>query len=133
MVLSTSVGRDYEDIPGTFVFDGQRSRRGYPLNKFFMSLNEAANRELFRQDEASYLDRFDLDAEQREAVLARRWLRLLELGGNIYYAFKLAACDGMSFQQLAAAQTGMEVDDYARMMLDGGRPIDGNRSRSEAG
>lgn len=130
VLLSTSVGREYEDIPGTFVFDGRRSRRGYPLNKFFMSLNDAANRELFRLEEAAYLDRFELDDEQREAVLDRRWLRLLELGGNIYYTFKLAACDGMTFQQLAAAQTGMAVDDYAQMMLNGGRPIDGNRSRT---
>jgi protocatechuate 4,5-dioxygenase alpha chain len=123
--------RDYDDIPGTFVFDGRRSRRGYPLNSFLMSLNQAGNREAFRDDEAAYLDRFPLDPEQREAVLGREWLRLLELGGNLYYTYKLAACDGMSFQDLAGAQTGMSAEDYAQMMLDGGRPIEGNRSRSE--
>jgi protocatechuate 4,5-dioxygenase alpha chain len=123
--------RDYDDIPGTFVFDGRRSRRGYPLNMFLMSLNRAENREAFRTDEAAYLDRFPLDAEQREAVLNREWLRLLELGGNLYYTYKLAACDGLSFQDLAGEQTGMSSEDYARMMLDGGRPIEGNRSRAE--
>lgn len=123
--------RDYEDIPGTYVFDGRRSRRGYPLNRFLASLNQAGNRAAFQADEAAYLDRFPLDPEQREAVLRRQWLRLLEVGGNIYFTYKLAACDGMSFQQLAAEQTGMTPDAYARMMLSGGRPIDGNRSRSE--
>lgn len=123
--------RDYEDIPGTYVFDGRRSRRGYPLNRFLASLNRADNRAAFQTDEAAYLDRFALDPEQREAVLRRQWLRLLEVGGNIYFTYKLAACDGMSFQQLAAEQTGMTPDDYARMMIDGGRPVDGNRSRSE--
>ena len=39
--------RDYDDIPGTYVFDGRRNRMGYALNMFCMSLNEAPNRELF--------------------------------------------------------------------------------------
>ena len=123
--------RDYEDIPGTYVFDGRRSRRGYPLNRFLVSLNRAENRAAFLADEAAYLDRFALDPEQREAVLQRRWLRLLEVGGNIYFTYKLAACDGMSFQELAAEQTGMTPDAYAQMMIAGGRPVDGNRSRAE--
>lgn len=127
----TSGARDYDDIPGTFVFDGRRSRRGYPLNKFLMSLNAAANRDAFRADEAAYLDRYGLDAEQRQAVLEREWLRMLEVGGNLYYVYKLAACDGLTFQDLAGKQTGMAPEDYARMMRDGGRPIDGNRSRAE--
>jgi protocatechuate 4,5-dioxygenase alpha chain len=96
-----------------------------------MSLNDAANRDAFRADEAAYLDRFALTPEQREAVLQRQWLRLLELGGNIYYTFKLAATDGMTFQQLASAQTGVSEEEYVQMMLGGGRSIEGNRSRRE--
>ena len=126
-----SEARDYDDIPGTYVFDGRRSRRGYPLNSFLMSLNDAANREAFRADEGAYLDRFGLDPEQREAVLERQWLRMLDLGGNLYYTYKLAACDGLTFQDLAGEQTGMAPEAYAQMMIDGGRPIEGNRSRSE--
>lgn len=121
---------DYDDIPGTFVFDGRRSRQGYALNKLFMSLNDPANRDAMRADEAAYLDRFALSAEQRDAVVRRDWLRLLELGGNIYYVYKLAAFDGMTFQQLAAEQTGLTEEEYAAMMLAGGRrPIEGNRRR----
>ena len=123
--------RDYDDIPGTIVFDGRRSRRGYALNKFLMSLNQPANREAFRNDERAYLDRFAMDDEQREAVLRREWLRLIELGGNVYYTYKLAACDGMTFQDLAGEQTGMTAEDFAQMMLDGGRSPEGNRRRAE--
>jgi protocatechuate 4,5-dioxygenase alpha chain len=123
--------RDYDDIPGTIVFDGRRSRRGYALNKFLMSLNQAANREAFRTDERAYLDGFPVDDDQREAVLRREWLRLLELGGNVYYTYKLAACDGMTFQDLAGEQTGMSAADFAQMMLDGGRSPEGNRRRDE--
>jgi protocatechuate 4,5-dioxygenase, alpha chain len=117
--------RDYDDIPGTIVFDGRQSRRGYALNKFLMSLNQPSNREAFKADEAGYLDRFRLDDEQREAVLERQWLRLLQVGGNVYYTYKLAACDGMTFQDLAGAQTGMTPEDFAAMMRDGGRSPQG--------
>jgi protocatechuate 4,5-dioxygenase alpha chain len=96
---------------------------------FCMSLSDARNRELFRADEAAYLDRYPMTPEQREAVLERQWLRLLELGGNIYYTFKLAAFDGMTFQQLACKQIGVTEEEYVAMMLSGGRSIEGNRSK----
>ncbi len=123
--------REYDDIPGTFVFDGRRSRQGYWINQFCMSLRHEANREAFRADEPAYLDRFPLAPDQRDAILSRDWIRLLELGGNIYYTFKLAACDGLTFQQLAAKQTGVSEEEYVGMMLGGGRSIDGNRSIAE--
>lgn len=125
--------REYDDIPGTFVFDGRRSREGYWLNQFCMSLRHEVNREAFRADETGYLDGFPMTAGQRDAILRRDWIRMLELGGNIYYTFKLAACDGMTFQQLAAEQTGVSEEEYVGMMLGGGRSIDGNRRVGEEG
>ena len=61
--------RDYHDIPGTYVMDGAHTRKGYHLNMFCMSLNDPANRELFRAGEAAYLQRFPMTEEQRDAVL----------------------------------------------------------------
>jgi protocatechuate 4,5-dioxygenase, alpha chain len=122
---------DYDDIPGTTVFDAQRSRQGYWLNQFCMSLMKADNRTAFKADEASYLERFPMTAVQKQALLARDWNRMIELGGNIYFTAKLGATDGMSFQQLAAAMTGMTQQAYADMMLHGGRSPDGNRFKSE--
>lgn len=124
---------DYDDIPGTFVFDADRSRQGYHLNMFCMSLRHATNREAFKADEEDYLNRFPMSEAQRRAVLARDWNGMLRLGGNIYYTSKLAATDGINFQQLAARMTGVSEDDYRAMMLAGGRPITGNRSRKEWG
>jgi protocatechuate 4,5-dioxygenase alpha chain len=127
------VERDYHDIPGTYVFDGQHNRLGYQLNMFCKTLDLASNRELFRQDPAQYLDRFPITDAQRRAVLERDWLGMLRLGGNIYYTFKLAIFDGMSMQHAGAAMsgTGMTVEDFRAMMAAGGRPIEGNRSRLE--
>ena len=122
---------DYDDIPGTTVFDAERPRRGYHMNLFCMSLIKAENRAAFKADEAAFLQRFPMTAEQREAVLKRDWNRMIELGGNIYYLAKLFSTDGKSFQYTAAQMTGMSQEQYAQMMLAGGRSPDGNRSKSE--
>ena len=126
--------RDYDDIPGTYVQDSVQLRRGYHLNMFCMSLNDAGNRNTFQADEAAYLDRFPMTEAQRRAVLARDWLGMLRLGGNIYYTFKLAAFDGLTMQHVGAAMsgTGMTVAEFRQMLLDGGRPIEGNRSKGES-
>lgn len=123
--------KEYNDIPGTFVFDADRSREGYHLNQFCISLRLQENREVFNTDEHTYLDSYPMTSEQREAVVKRDWNLLLELGGNIYYTAKLAANDGINFQDLAGRMTGMGVDAYREMMLSGGRPIQGNRTNSE--
>ena len=123
--------KEYDNIPGTFVFDADRSREGYNINMFCMSLLKAENRAAFKADEAKYLDKFPMSPEQREAVLKRQWNRMLELGGNIYFTAKLGATDGLSFQQVAAMMTGKTQEEYAKMMLDGGRTPDGNRYKSE--
>jgi protocatechuate 4,5-dioxygenase alpha chain len=121
---------DYDDIPGTFVFDAERSRQGYGINMFCMSLMQDENRRDFKANEAEYLKKFNLTPEQTEAVLKRDYNRMLELGGNIYFTAKLGATDGHSFQHLAAVMTGSSQQDYAAMMLGGGRNVEGNRSRS---
>ncbi len=121
--------QDYDDIPGTFVFDAERSRQGYGVNMFCMSLMKDENRKAFRANEARYLEQFPLAPEQRDAILKRDYNRMLELGGNIYFTAKLGATDGHSFQHLAALMTGSTQEAYAKMMLAGGRPIEGNRSK----
>jgi len=121
--------QEYDDIPGTFVFDAERSRQGYGINMFCMSLMKDENRKAFRANEAQYLKRFPLTPEQAQAILDRDYNRMLELGGNIYYTAKLGATDGHSFQHLAALMTGMTQESYAAMMLAGGRSVEGNRSK----
>lgn len=121
----------FADIPGTHVFTPEHSKMGYPLNMFCMSLNKATNREEFRKDEATYLEKFDMTPEQKEAVLKRQWLRMLELGGNIYYTFKIAIFDRKSMQHVGGKMSGITEEEFKEMMLSGGRSIIGNRSKSE--
>lgn len=121
----------YSDIPGTYIFDGTQSRAGYQLNMFCMSLNVESNRDRFRADPEGYLDTFKLTTEQRTAVLERKWLRMLELGGNIYYTFKLAIFDGLTMQHVGGKMSNITVDEFAEMMINGGRSIEGSRYTNE--
>src|SRR3954463_10677424 len=125
------MSEDYHDIPGTIVFDADQSRQGYHLNMFCMSLMKAENRAAFKADEAGYLSRFPLTEAQRKSILERDWNGMLAQGGNIYFTAKLAATDGLSFQQIAAKMTGTSQEEYAQMLIKGGRPIEGNRSKSD--
>jgi protocatechuate 4,5-dioxygenase alpha chain len=121
----------FDDIPGTTLFDAQRARQGYHVNQFCMSLMKAENRAEFKADEDKYLRKWPMSDEQREAILKRDWGRMIELGGNIYYLSKLFSTDGKSFQFVAATMTGLTQDDYAKMMLNGGRTVENNRSKAE--
>jgi protocatechuate 4,5-dioxygenase alpha chain len=124
---------DFSDIPGTVMFDAARARQGYALNAFCMSLMQAANRERFKAGEAAYLEQWPMSPAQKQAVLARDMNRCLELGGNVFFLVKIAATDGISVQQMVAGMVGMSPQDYRDMMMQGGRPIQGNRSRREWG
>jgi protocatechuate 4,5-dioxygenase alpha chain len=89
------------------------------------------NRAAFKAAQRAYLDKWPMTEEQKQAVLKRDWNGMLQLGGNIYFTSKLAATDGLSFQQIAAIMTGSTQEEYAQMMIKGGRAIEGNRSKSE--
>lgn len=123
--------KPYHDIPGTVLFDAEQSRMGYHLNQFCMSLMRPENRAAFKADERAYLDRWPMSEDQKQSVLDRDWNRMLALGGNIYFTSKIAATDGLSFQQIAADMSGVTREEYAAMMLGGGRSIEGNRSKKD--
>ena len=122
--------KPYLDVPGTTIFDAEQSRKGYWLNQFCMSLMKAENRARFKAGERAYLERWPMTEEQRQAVLDRDYNRMISLGGNIYFLAKIGATDGFSFQNLASKMTGVPEDEYKAMMVAGGRPIEGNRSKT---
>jgi protocatechuate 4,5-dioxygenase, alpha chain len=119
---------EFSDIPGTTLFTTLSSRRAYQLHKFCQSLMKADNRAEFKSNEAAYLERFPMSPEQRQAVRDRDFNRLIALGGNVFFLFKISNTDGCSVQQTVATMSGMTAEAYAAMMLAGGRSPAGNRS-----
>ena len=122
-----ALNKPYQDVPGTTIFDAEQSRKGYWLNQFCMSLMKPENRARFKANERAYLDEWAMTEEQKQGVLARDLNRCIAAGGNIYFLAKIGATDGKSFQYMAASMTGMTQEEYAAMMLAGGRSVEGNR------
>jgi protocatechuate 4,5-dioxygenase, alpha chain len=115
------------DVPGTPIFDGETSRRGFRMNKLFMSLRSAEARERFLADEAAYCRQFGLTPEQEQAVLARDWQAMIDLGGSIFYVYKLAMMDGRSMQYLGGVFTGVTEDEFMAALRAAGQR-EGGRS-----
>lgn len=126
--------REYKDIPGTIVFDLQTCVKGYELNKFCDTLNQDKARQAFLDDEEEYISRFPKLTEEMKDGIKRRDLNyLLDLGGNIYYLWKIAATLGLVMQQAGAMMNTPPIThkEFQDMMINGGRPIEGNRSIKE--
>ena len=109
------------EIPGTIVFDGRRSRIGLPLNNLARALNKKAGRESFVADPEAFMTRFGLSDEQRDAVRRRDFGRMIELGGNIYFIYKIGMVDGLRVPDIVAAMAGQTTEEFVEMMRKGGR------------
>ena len=103
---------DYDDIPGTYVFDGKTAHSAFGLNKLLFSLNQEANRQEHARDPAAYADAFRLSAEQKKALVEENFLDLLRLGANIYYLAKLAVPKGFTMQDTGAAFQGITTAEF---------------------
>jgi len=123
--------KPYKDIPGTTIFDMELARKGYHLNQFCMSLMRPENRGKFKADPRAYLDQWPMTEEQKQAVLARDYNRMIAAGGNIYFLAKIFSSDGLSFEFAASSMTGATPQEYRQMMLAGGRSPEGNRRIGE--
>jgi protocatechuate 4,5-dioxygenase alpha chain len=123
----------FDDIPGTTIFTLAKAREGFWLNQFCMSLRSAENRKRFLAGEREYLDEWQMTEEQKQSVLDRDFQKMLDLGGNVYFLSKIFATDGLSYVQAVSTMTDMNVEEYKQMMLDGGRNIEGWRSKKERG
>ncbi len=106
--------QDRWGIPGTYVFDLQLSRQGYPINKMCNSLKEPENREIYKKDEEAYMEKYGLTEEQKQAVRDRDWLRLTQLGGNLFFFLKLAATLEYGLYAIGAQMRG---ESYEQFML----------------
>jgi len=96
------------DEPGTIEFTAERALAGRALNRFALSLRSPASRAEFLADEAGYLRRFELSAEQVRLVGARDWTGLLRAGGHLQAVLKLAATVGEDLWSIGAHNAGCD-------------------------
>ena len=106
----------YRDTPiaGTTVFTGERSRRGYRINKLAMSLTDEKNRDAFKGDERTYMRRFGLSDREMDLVSRRDWNGLVAAGGSIYLLIKVGGSVGQNLLQMGAAMRGETLDEFMK-------------------
>lgn len=119
VVLTKEIGMSEvkNSIPETPLFDRAGALRGYKMNKMANGLGVSANREAFLADEAAYIDSFGLSEEEKVAVMARDWHKMVSLGGNLFFILKITAVDFVPITQVGAAQAGMDHDEFLKIRL----------------
>jgi protocatechuate 4,5-dioxygenase alpha chain len=100
----------FDELRGTLVFTGERSRAGYRLNKLAMSLVDPANRKSFLADETAYMSAAGLTPAERSMVQRRDWKAMIAHGGNIYLVLKIAGTVGQTLLQMGAQMRGETLD-----------------------
>lgn len=103
------------ELPGTYVFTGELSQKGYHFNKMCHSLRRPENREAYKRDEKAYLAKFDLTDWEIQKTVERDWLSLIKEGGaSIYLLLKLAAVLGIDLAALGAQQRGESREEFLK-------------------
>ena len=102
-----------KEIPGTTIFGGSESRKGYRLNKFAMSFTTPSNREAFSADEEAYMEQWKLSDRERQFIRARDYRGLIEeCGRNIYMIMKLGTCTGHGLYHVGAQLRGQTFEEF---------------------
>lgn len=112
------IKHDYDDIPGTYVFNGETAHAAYGLNKLLFSFNHDANRQQYAKDPAGYATSFGVSDDQRQALLDENFLELIRMGANIYFLAKLAVPKGFSMQDTGAAFQGITTEEFQSKLDD---------------
>jgi protocatechuate 4,5-dioxygenase, alpha chain len=114
---------DYDDIPGTYVFDGKHAHGAYALNKLLYSFNSEGNRAEFDRDPAAYCDKYGVAGNYKDLVLKKDFLGMLRAGANIYYMAKMAIPRGTSVQDAGAQFQGISTKEFQAKLLAKGEGL----------
>jgi protocatechuate 4,5-dioxygenase alpha chain len=114
---------DYDDIPGTYVFDGKHAHGAYALNKLLFSFNSEANRAEFERNPGAYCDKHGVTGKYKDLVLKKDFLGMLRAGANIYYMAKMAIPRGTSVQDAGAQFQGITTQEFQAKLLAKGEGL----------
>ena len=103
-----------ESLPGTYLFDLQRSARGLRLNRFLHGLTQPEKRALFKEAPDTALAKAGLTDEERRMVRDLDWAALIRYGASFFCLEKLARVCGVSNPQMVAAFRGETLEQFLR-------------------
>ena len=106
------LGPALKPIPDTSIFDLRLSRRGKRLNRMCAALCSPAEREAFKRDEESFMQKFSLTEEEKNLIRRRDFKGLIEAGMNIYAMLKIGSATGNSLYRMGAQMRGESYEAF---------------------
>lgn len=111
-------------IRGSCRLTSERAGRAYRLNCFFSSLTEPAQADRFRQDEASCMTAYGLDADEQAMVRERDYARMLDYGVALVALGKALRLLGINLVAFGSACRRQSIEDFltTRRQANRGQP-----------
>jgi protocatechuate 4,5-dioxygenase alpha chain len=103
-----------ESLPGTYLFDLERSARALRLNRFLHGLTVPAKRALYRENPAAAFDAARLTPEERRMVDGLDWAALIRYGASFFCLEKLARVRGVSNPEMVAGFRGETLEQFLK-------------------
>jgi gallate dioxygenase len=96
----------------SYVFDLERSARGFRLNRFLHRLIDLAFRESFKSDPEKTMQ--DLSEAEKQMVRRLDWKAMQDHGANFFCLEKLARVKGVSNPEMVAAFRGETLEQFLK-------------------
>jgi gallate dioxygenase len=96
----------------TYVFDLERSAKGFRLNRFLHGLTSPANRKAFLEDPETAMK--DLTEQERDMVRRLDWKAMQDYGANFFCLEKLGRVKGVSNPEMVAHFRGETLEQFLK-------------------
>ena len=103
-----------EALPGTYLFDLERSAKGLRLNRFLHGLTVQAKRELFKSDPAAAFAQAGLSEEESRLVSELNWRGMIHYGASFFCLEKLGRVKGVSNPEMVAHMRGETLEVFLK-------------------
>jgi len=99
-------------LPGTFLFDLEKSEQGMRLNRFLCGLTRPERRSLFRADPEAAFDHAGLTPLERTMVRNLDWKAMAAYGANFFALEKLGRVSNVGNPAMCAQMRGESLDTF---------------------
>jgi len=118
---------DIETPAGPVTYTAEHSQRAYKLNEICYSLKQVKNRELFRANYKTYIQKYNLSEFEIKMIENREWLKMVHYGVSAYVIGKMVDCFDQSFVEMGAMMRGESQKEF----VDRNVPLIKNYNKTE--
>jgi len=103
-----------ENLPGTYLFDLERSARALRLNRFLHGLTHPEKRALFKENADAAFEQAGLSDDERRMVRSLDWAALIRYGASFFCLEKLGRVKGVSNPEMVAGFRGETLEEFLK-------------------